>query len=874
MSITAYPPFNQRMYAFSQLQTRLAAQVHERDLLREALTGVHALLPLSHITCYERHEEHDHWVALQTTNPAQEIGQTADSETAVLFTRALQPTPHVLLEPAAAGASDGAPSGGTQRFVVPLHCQQQLLGVLTGQTANPTPPNDLDELRLFLQLFSQGLATLWYALRLKEKSRQQTQEAALLQNQRIDQLWRASQAMFQARYTQNGFELQTAHEKEGAWMQEEAGENGRYLPLRLGETPFGVLTLPNQPINNEQLALVQALMREMGNALNNAYLLQTTRIHANQLALATEVSRAATTILDRHLLIQEVVNLIRSRFNLYYVGLFLVDEASNMAVLQAGTGEAGRLQVERGHRLAIGGPSMIGTAVAQGKAIVEQDVRQAKAFTYNPLLPHTRAELALPLRTRGRIIGALTVQNTTRYSFSEDTVAVLQNLADQLAIAIETATLFAQTQATLAETSRLYHAGQRISAARSPQEIYEAIITFSSQSEIADAAQILINDPTEPEFFLSPALWSRIPITDEAPARYPRRFLQTSQQLLQHRLAIIADTQTDPRLDKGLRDWFANNGFRACALITFTLDNEWLGTLALHSQQVNSFSEAALRPFLTLTDQAIVALANQRLLREVQEANEQLRQLDQLKTQFLANMSHELRTPLNSIIGFSRVMLKRIDGPITPEQEEDLTSIYNNGQHLLRLINEILDMAKIEAGKMVLTFEEVNLTEIAQGALNTIRSLTQEKGLQLYTDIEPDLPPIEADPVRLRQILHNLLSNAVKYTDQGHIWLRIQREGEEHVRITVSDTGIGISQNDFDKLFAAFEQVDNSATRTVGGTGLGLPITRWLVIMHQGSIDVESEVGRGSTFHVVLPLRQGETSAAEVTFAESLQGSL
>ncbi len=869
MSHDAFSLRNQPMRALSQLQERMAAQVREGDLLHQALTGLQALLPLRQITCYEWHEEHNLWVALQTTSTPQVIGQPADPETAVLLTRTFQPTPHVLLE----SAPDGA-SSAIEHLVIPLHFQQQRLGALVGEKSNSTPLSELDELRLFLQLFAHSLATLWQALRLQEKNRQQTQEAALLQNQQIDPLWRLSQTTFQARYTQNGFDLQISHEKEEALKPEGLVENGRHLPLRLGETPLGVLTLPNQPFDSEQLALVQSLTREMGNALNNAYLLQTTRIHANQLALATEVSRAATTILDRQLLIQEVVNLIRSRFNFYYVGLFLVDEASNMAVLQAGTGEAGRLQVERGHKLAIGGPSMIGTAVAQGKAIVEQDVRQATAFTYNPLLPHTRAELALPLRTRGRIIGALTVQNTTRYSFSEDTVAVLQNLADQLAIAIETATLFAQTQATLAETSRLYYAGQRISAARSPQEIYEAIITFSSQSETADAAQILVNDPIEPEFFLCPALWSRTPITDEAPARYPRRFLQTSQQLLRQRLAIIADTQTDPRLDKGLRDWFASNGFRACALITLTLDNEWLGTLALHSQQVNSFNEASLRPFLTLTDQAIVALANQRLLREVQDANEQLRQLDQLKTQFLANMSHELRTPLNSIIGFSRVMLKRIDGPITPEQEEDLTSIYNNGQHLLRLINEILDMAKIEAGKMVLTFEQVNLIEIAQDALSTIRSLAQEKGLQLYTDLDPELPAIEADPVRLRQILHNLLSNAVKYTDHGHVWLRIQRQDEGHVRITVSDTGIGISQSDFDKLFAAFEQVDNSATRTVGGTGLGLPITKSLVTMHQGSIEVESEVGRGSTFHVVLPLRQDNTQATEVTFAESLQGNL
>lgn len=279
-----------------------------------------------------------------------------------------------------------------------------------------------------------------------------------------------------------------------------------------------------------------------------------------------------------------------------------------------------------------------------------------------------------------------------------------------------------------------------------------------------------------------------------------------------------------------------------------------------------------MQPFQTLADQAAIILANQRLLGKLQAANEQLRQLDQLKTQFLANMSHELRTPLNSIIGFSRVILKGIDGPINADQQEDLTSIYNNGQHLLRLINEILDMAKIGAGKMLLAFEPVNLEEAAVTAISTIRSLTNEKGLDLVWDIAPDIPLITADPIRVRQILYNLLSNAVKYTDEGQISLQVRREDAHHISITVSDTGIGISQADFDKLFAAFEQIDSSTTRTVGGTGLGLPITKWLVDMHQGTITLESEVGKGSTFHVILPIeRDLETSTEVLTFDKSLQ---
>ncbi|MCA9936228.1 MAG: GAF domain-containing protein [Ardenticatenaceae bacterium] len=681
-------------------------------------------------------------------------------------------------------------------------------------------------------------------------------------------VWRSSQIAFQAGYTPDGFRFNRVEK------DVEMG-NGRSLPLQLGETPFGLISLPQDvPIDAEKETFIQNLIREMGNALNNAFLLQTTRVHANQLALATEVSRAATTILDRSHLIQEVVNLIRSRYTLYYVGLFLLDESGQTAVLQAGTGEAGKLQLERRHRLIIGGPSMIGTAISQGKAIVEQDVTQAAAFTYNPLLPETRAELALPLRTRGRVMGAITVQSAERYAFTDDTVAVLQNLADQLAIAIETATLFAQIQDTLAETSHLYETGQEMSTAVSPHAVYRALINFTSQADIVDTAQILILDPDDDDFLLCPALWTREPLKEKALVRYPRQSYKFGEQLLHGVLLLLDDTMTDSRLDETTRTWFVRNQMRSCALIPLAVEDTWLGTLVLHNRQKQAFDEDTLRPFLTLADQAAVILANQRLLREVQAANEQLRQLDKLKTQFLANMSHELRTPLNSIIGFSRVILKGIDGPISVEQEEDLTSIYNNGQHLLRLINEILDMAKIEAGKMILAFESVDLAEIAQAALDTIRSLAHEKGLTLHAAIPDQLPQIEADPVRLRQILNNLLSNAVKYTDEGNILLHIQPNGATHIHITVSDTGIGISQEDFDKLFAAFEQVDNSTTRMVGGTGLGLPITKWLVNMHQGTITVESEIGRGSTFHVRLPVHQDETLTSNITFTESLQGSL
>jgi CheY-like chemotaxis protein len=251
-------------------------------------------------------------------------------------------------------------------------------------------------------------------------------------------------------------------------------------------------------------------------------------------------------------------------------------------------------------------------------------------------------------------------------------------------------------------------------------------------------------------------------------------------------------------------------------------------------------------------------MENARLYVEQRETAEQLREIDTLKSQFLANMSHELRTPLNSIIGFSRVIMKGIDGPVTDLQQQDLSAIYNAGQHLLNMINDILDISKIEAGKMELAFDEVELADIIESVLSTARGLVKDKPVELITAVEDDLPVITADPTRIRQILLNLLSNASKFTDMGSITVTARKQVREHggseIYIAVTDTGAGIAAEDQYKLFVPFSQVDGSPTRKVEGTGLGLSITRLLIELHGGDIAVDSELGEGSTFWFTLPL--------------------
>jgi len=282
-----------------------------------------------------------------------------------------------------------------------------------------------------------------------------------------------------------------------------------------------------------------------------------------------------------------------------------------------------------------------------------------------------------------------------------------------------------------------------------------------------------------------------------------------------------------------------------------------VGVVTVAAGETDSFSERDLRLVETSSVGLAATLESTRLFDNIQATNERLRALDQLKNRFLANMAHELRTPLNAIIGFSRVILKGIDGPITSKQEEDLTAIYENGQHLLLLINDVLDLAKIEAGKIALVIETIDLAELLTNIVSTIRGVLHDKPVSLQVEVESGIPRIEGDKIRLRQILLNLLSNAAKYTAEGQISCRIAHVDGEHVQIVIHDTGVGIAPTDFGRLFRAFEQAD-STSRSAQGTGLGLPISKSLVEMHHGRIWFESVLNQGSTFYVLLPVRQPE----------------
>ncbi|HEC24260.1 MAG TPA: GAF domain-containing protein, partial [Chloroflexi bacterium] len=293
---------------------------------------------------------------------------------------------------------------------------------------------------------------------------------------------------------------------------------------------------------------------------------------------------------------------------------------------------------------------------------------------------------------------------------------------------------------------------------------------------------------------------------------------------------------------------------RAEVAIPLVLGDQLLGVLDVQSSQVGHFDEDEVRTLQIVANQLAVALSNARLYQEQLETAEQLRELDKLKSEFLANMSHELRTPLNSIIGYSELLIDDLGDQLDEMSLEDLQAIHASGHHLLALINDILDLAKIEAGRMELSITDIDLGEFIPPLVDMSRVLLKDKpDVELQLDIPETLPTVKADPVRLRQILWNLLSNAIKFTDEGYVKLTAQAD-DGWMYISVEDTGIGIPKEYHEVIFDQFRQMDGSATRREGGTGLGLTITRQLVYMHGGDLQLESEPGQGSTFTVKLPL--------------------
>jgi signal transduction histidine kinase len=296
------------------------------------------------------------------------------------------------------------------------------------------------------------------------------------------------------------------------------------------------------------------------------------------------------------------------------------------------------------------------------------------------------------------------------------------------------------------------------------------------------------------------------------------------------------------------------DAIKATIIVPLKIEGKLTGILLVGEKLSGDiFDDEELEVLAVLANQVAISLENARLYEELSETNAELMQASRLKSQFLASMSHELRTPLNSIIGFSKVLLNRFDGELTERQETYIRSVHNSGAHLLQLINGILDFSRIEAGKLEMLSEEIDLHELIDECIESSMPLARGKQMKVEKNMPLELPPLSGDRTKIKQILLNLLSNAIKFTGQGRVLVSVVPEPDA-IRVSVADTGIGIREDDLTRLFEPFQQLDNPVVRSAGGTGLGLAISKKFVELHGGRIWAESRENQGSTFHFTLPL--------------------
>jgi|GEM_PF-2544903 len=461
------------------------------------------------------------------------------------------------------------------------------------------------------------------------------------------------------------------------------------------------------------------------------------------------------------------------------------------------------------------GYRILGTDIQPLSHRLEPQVRQVMQMS-RPLVDEKT--IAVPIAYGGQVLGVLGIQDPyNERSWSEDAVALVQAVAEQMGQSLENARLFQNAQERLAEVLALQQSLLRES--------------WSSYMSTRQDVDFVFRQPGVPPLAAIPP--------------------ETHQVLVRREpLAWVKP---------------GNGDAETAYVAPIDRRGQVIGLLGLQEVGVQrEWTEEELQIIDAVTSQLSSAIEVAQLFEEVQRraaeierVAEELREIDRFRADFLAIMSHELRTPLNSIIGFARVLLKGIDGPLNEMQQSDLEAIYNNGQNLLRLINDILDQSKIDAGKMELILENnVDVLDLLNKELSTIeiQIRQKEKPIELVRDFAPDMPTIRADGARIRQVVRNLLSNAEKFTEQGSITIRAWHE-EDLVYVSVADTGVGMPADKIDLVFEKFRQIDSSSTRAAQGTGLGMPISRTLVELHGGRIWVESQLGVGTTFTFYLPIK-------------------
>ncbi len=651
-------------------------------------------------------------------------------------------------------------------------------------------------------------------------------------------------------------------------------------PMIFKDRVVGVLTVDSQHLDvYDQAAsrLSLAFAHQVAQTLESSRLYEQTQNQLREASLLRSVTTALSSTLDTSQILPYVARSLCEILHSTSVEIYSWDKSTQSITVIASyvTNEATREE----RRSAVGQSRSLADLPTTTECLTQRYPLQIQADAPNTAPNEqarlkargTQATLLLPMVAGDRTLGLAQVWESLGYRrFTDGEIATGQTLVHQAAIAIDHARLFEETQRRVSELKLLHDVGLAAASGVRIEETLQAAAAALATDLEDVRVTILLQDP-ESDMLHMQAISGYS--SDALGNLSLRRNEGIVGRVVQCNAPILVP---DVRLDPDYIEITPETRSELC--IPLSTGSHAIGILNIESTRPHAFTENDQRLLNTLANNLAVLVERARLFEEVEtarvelqdraealeRANARLQELDRLKSQFLANMSHELRTPLNSIIGFSEVLIDGLMGEMPLEQKEFVQDIYSSGRHLLTLINDILDLSKIEAGRVTLEPVAFDITDLLAEVQMTVSPLIAKKSQTLTENMADDVPSLTADRFRIKQVLLNLLSNANKFTpNEGHITLSCRLIAPDTVIFSIADTGIGIKPEDLEIIFEEFRQADGSSARQSSGTGLGLTISKRLIEMHGGRIWAESEYQHGTTFHFLLRLAgppAGETT--------------